>query len=160
MMDFFVGLSRMQAGHDTIWVTVDKLTKMAHSLLIKNTSTLGKLEKLCIKETVRLHGVSMTIVSNRDPRFMSSIYKALQKAMGTRLSFCTTYHQQMDGKSERTIQTLEDMLRTCVLDFKDNWDQSPPLIEFAYYNSYHSSIRMAFFGSIVQQELQIAIILV
>ena len=67
----------------------------------------------------------------------------MQKALGTRLNFSTTFHPQTDGQSERTIQTLEDMLRACVLDLKGSWASHLPLVEFAYNNSYHSSIKAA-----------------
>ena len=82
-------------------------------------------------------------VSDRDPRFTSRFWPSLQKALGTRLHFSTAFHPQTDGQSERTIQTLEDMLRACVLEFKGSWDRHLPLMEFAYNNSYQSSIEMA-----------------
>ena len=90
-----------------------------------------------------LHGVPTSIVSDRGPQFTSRFWQKLQEAMGTQLDFSTAFHPQTDGQSERTIQTLEDMLRMCVLDFKGSWDQYLPLVEFAYNNSYHSSIGMA-----------------
>ena len=104
--------------------------------------SLEKLARLYVKEIVRLHGVPAGIVSNRDPRFVSRFWISLQKAMGTQLKFSTAYHPQTDGQTERTIQTLEDMLRSCVLEFQGSWDQHLPLIEFSYNNSYHSSIEM------------------
>ena len=92
---------------------------------------------------VRLHGVLVSIVSNRDPRFTAQFWKSFQKAMGTRLTMSTTFHPQTDGQSERTIQVLEDMLRACVLDHKGSWEEHFPLVEFAYNNSYQASIQMA-----------------
>lgn len=88
---------------------------------------------------MRLHGVPATIVSKRDPRFTSHFWGGVQKALGTRLNFSIAFHPQIDGRSERTIQTLEDMLRACVLDLKGSWASHLPLVEFAYNNSYHSS---------------------
>ena len=85
----------------------------------------------------------MSIVSDRDSRFTSSFWKSLHKALGTRLAFSTAFHPQTDGQSERTIQTLEDMLRAYVLDFQKNWSVYLALIEFDYNNSFHSSIGMA-----------------
>jgi hypothetical protein len=82
-------------------------------------------------------------MSDRDPRFTSRFWMSLQKAMRTKLRFSTAYHPQTDGQSERTIQTLEDMLRACVLDFSGNRARYLPLIEFAYNNSYQTSIGMA-----------------
>ena len=104
---------------------------------------MEKLAKLYVKDIVRLHGAPATIVSDRDPRFTSRFWPSLQNAMGTKLKFSTTFHPQTDGQSERTIQILEDMLRSCVLEFKGNWDEHLPLAEFAYNNSYQSRIDMA-----------------
>jgi hypothetical protein len=119
-MDFLVGLPRTQVGYDAIWVIVDRLTKAAHFIPIKVKYSLEKLTELYLHEIVRLHGVPESIVSDRDPRFTSRFWISLQKAMGTKLRFSTAYHPQTDGQSERTIQTLEDMLRACVLDFGGN----------------------------------------
>ena len=80
------------------------------------------------------------ITSDHDPRFTANFWKSLQSAMETKLQFNTAYHSQTDGRFEKTIQTLEDMLRMCVMDFSGQWDSHLPLIEFAYNNSYHASI--------------------
>ncbi|WP_375697397.1 hypothetical protein, partial [Bartonella sp. AC329YNZD] len=85
----------------------------------------------------------VSIVADRDPRFTSQFLPFLQHAMGTKVTFSTAFHPQTDGQSGRTIQTLEDMLQACVLDFQGGWDHLLPLMEFAYNNSYHSSIGMA-----------------
>jgi hypothetical protein len=90
-----------------------------------------------------LHGVPISIVSDRDSRFTSKFWERLHGAMGTKLHFSMIYHPQFDGQSERTIQTLEDMLRLCVLDFKGNWIKYIPLVEFAYNNSFQATISMA-----------------
>nr|GFA95599.1 retrotransposon protein, putative, Ty3-gypsy subclass [Tanacetum cinerariifolium] len=89
------------------------------------------------QEIVRLHGTPSAIVSDREPRFTSRFWKGLQKAWGTRLKFSTAFHPQTDGQSERTIQTLEDMLRSCALEWTGNWDDYICLVEFAYNNSWH-----------------------
>ena len=142
-MDFVVGLPRCHSGYDAIWVIVDRLTKSAHFLPMKNSGSIEKLAELYVKEIVRLHGTPVSIVSDRDPRFTSRFWPSLLRALGTRLHFSTAFHPQTDGQSERTIQTLEDMLRACVLEFKGSWDRNLPLMEFAYNNSYQSSIEMA-----------------
>ena len=144
-MDFVVGLPRSQRGNDAIWVIVDRLTKSAHFLPIRRTHSLEKLAELYVNEIVRLHGVPVSIVSDRDPRFTSSFWKSLHRAMGTKLTFSTAFHPQTDGQSERTIQTLEDMLRACILDFKGSWEKHLPLVEFSYNNSFHASIGMALY---------------
>jgi hypothetical protein len=142
-MDFVVGLPKAPSGQDAIWVIVDRLTKSAHFLPIKITDSMEKLAELYVREVVRLHGVPISIVSDRDPRFTSKFWKKLHEALGTKLNFSTAYHPQSDGQSERTIQTLEDMLRLCVLDFKGSWIRYLPLVEFAYNNSFQATIGMA-----------------
>ncbi|XP_071939216.1 uncharacterized protein [Coffea arabica] len=131
-MDFVTGLPRSQRGHDAVWVIVDRLTKSAHFLPVNMSYSLEKLAKLYTEEIMRLHGIPVSIVSDRDPRFV-----------GTKLKLSTAYHPQTDGQSERTIQTLEDMLRFCILDFGGSWSQYMTLAEFAYNNSYQASIQMA-----------------
>ena len=142
-MDFVVGLSSTQRGYDSIWVVVDRLTKSIHFILVKPVYTVAEYAQLYIDHIVSLHGVSVSIISDRGPLFTSRFWQKLQEALGTQLHFSTAFHPQIDGQSERTIQTLEDMLRMCVLDFKGSWDKYLPLIEFAYNNSYHSTIEMA-----------------
>ena len=110
---------------------VDQLTKSAHFLAVRMTFALERFCRLYIREIVRLHGVPVSIVSDRDPRFTTHFWKSFQKAMGTRLTMSTTFHPQTDGQSERTIQVLEDMLRACVLDSKGSWEEHFPLVEFA-----------------------------
>ena len=143
MMDFVTHFPRTLQGHDTVWVIVDRLMKSAHFLAVRMTFTLERFCRLYIREIVRLHGVPVAIVSNRDLRFTTHFWKSFQKAMGTRLTMSTTFHPQTDGQSERTIQVLEDMLRACVLDHKGSWEEHFPLVEFAYNNSYQASIQMA-----------------
>ncbi|OMO50351.1 reverse transcriptase [Corchorus capsularis] len=105
--------------------------------------SLEKLAALYVREIVRLHGVPMSIVSDRDSRFVAEFWGSLHKALGTKLNFSTAFHPQTDGQSEGTIQILEDMLRACAIDMKGAWDDHLPLVEFAYNNSYQASIQMA-----------------
>nr|GFD40561.1 Gag protease polyprotein [Tanacetum cinerariifolium] len=129
--------------HDAIWVVVDRLTKSAHFLPIRKDYSLSRLAEIFQQEIVRLHGTPSAIVSDRDPRFASRFWKGLQKAWGTRLKFSTAFHPQTNGQSERTIQTLEDMLRSCALEWTDNWDDYICLVEFAYNNSWYARIKCA-----------------
>ncbi|KAL8120052.1 hypothetical protein AgCh_017255 [Apium graveolens] len=140
--NWVIGLSKTRANHDAIWVIIDRLTKSAHFLPINERYSLERLVKLYLDEIVTKHGVPVSIVSDRDPRFNSRFWTKFQECLGTKLNMSTAYHPQMDGQSERTIQTIKDMLRVCVLDFKGNWDEHLPLIEFSYNNSYHASIGM------------------
>ncbi|GJW13700.1 putative reverse transcriptase domain-containing protein [Tanacetum coccineum] len=127
-MDFVTKLPRTAAGQDTIWVIVDRLTKSAHFLPMREDDTLEKLMRQYLKEVVSKHRVPVSIISDRDGKFTSHFWKSLHKALGTRLDMSTAYHPETDGQSERTIQTLEDMLRACVLDFGKGWDKHLPLI--------------------------------
>ena len=122
---------------------VDRLTKLAHFLAMRMTFALERFYQLYIREIVQLHGVPVSIVSDRDSRFTTHFWKSFQKAMGTRLTMSTTFHPQTDGQSERTIPMLEDMLRACVLGHQGSWEEHLPLVEFAYNNSYQASIQMA-----------------
>ncbi|GJV50582.1 putative reverse transcriptase domain-containing protein [Tanacetum coccineum] len=147
-MDFLTKLPRLSSGHDAIWVIVDRLTKSAHFLAIQEDYSMEKLAWLYIDEIVARHGVPTSIIFYRDGRFTSRFWQTMQKALGTCLDMSTDYHPQMDGQSERTIQTLEDMLRACVVDFGGSWNIHLPLAEFSYNNSYHSSIRCAPFEAL------------
>ena len=116
--------------------------KSAHFLAVRMTFTLERFCRLYIREIVWLHGVPVSIVSDRDPRFKAHFLKSFQKAMGTRLTMSTAFHPQTEGQLERTIQVLEDMLRACVLDHKGSWEKHLPLVEFGYNNSYQACIQM------------------
>ncbi|KAD7117227.1 hypothetical protein E3N88_04495 [Mikania micrantha] len=118
-MDFITKLPRTPSGCDTIWVIVDRLTKSAHFLAIKENDKMEKLARIYVTES-----------------------------LGTRLDMSTAYHPQTNGQSERTIQTLEDMLRACVVDFGNSWETHLPLVEFSYNNSYHTSIKAAPFEAL------------
>ncbi|WMV42095.1 hypothetical protein MTR67_035480 [Solanum verrucosum] len=114
-MDFITGLPRFRWQYDSIWVIIDRMRTSAHFLPVKTTHTAEDYAKLYLRK----------------------------KGLCSKVNLSTTFHPQTDGQAERTIQTLEDMLRACVIDFKGTWDDHLPLIEFAYNNSYHSSIQMA-----------------
>ena len=147
-MDFVTSLPRTQRQHDVIWVIVDRLTKSAHFLPVNVEDSLEMLAQLYVDEIVRLRGVPVSIVSDRDSRFTSRLWPSLQTALGTCLHFSTTFHPQTDGQLERTIQALEDMMRACVMEFKGSWDTHLALMEFAYNNSYQASIEMAPFEAL------------
>ncbi|GJT12910.1 hypothetical protein Tco_0859952 [Tanacetum coccineum] len=147
-IDFVTKLPRIVAGQDTIWVIVDRLAKSTHLLPMREDDTLEKLTRQYLKEVVSKHGVPISIISDRDGKFTSHFWKSLHKASGTRLDMSIAYHPETDGQSERTIQTLEDMLRACILDFGKGWDKHLPLVEFSYNNSYHTSIKAAPFEAL------------
>ncbi|GJV21935.1 putative reverse transcriptase domain-containing protein, partial [Tanacetum coccineum] len=116
-MDFITKLPKSSQGYDTIWVIVDRLTKFAIFVPIRETDPMEKLARMYLKEVVTRHGIPVSIIFDRDP-------------------------------SERTIQTLEDMLRACVIDFGNGWVNHFPLVEFSYNNSYHASIKAAPFEAL------------
>nr|GFA45515.1 putative nucleotidyltransferase, ribonuclease H [Tanacetum cinerariifolium] len=115
----------------------------AHFLPIRKDYSVSRLAEIFQQKIVRLHGTPSVIVSDRDPRFASRFWKGLQKAWGTRLKFSTAFHPQTGVQSERIIQTLEDMLRSYALEWTGNWDDYICLVEFAYNNSWHASIKCA-----------------
>ncbi|GJT68982.1 reverse transcriptase domain-containing protein [Tanacetum coccineum] len=121
----------------------DRLTKSAHFLPMRENDSMDKLARLYLKEVVTRHGIPVLIICDRDGRFTSNFWRAYQKALGTCLDMSTAYHSQTDGQSERIIQTLDDMLRVCMIDFGNGWERHLPLIEFSYNNSYHASIKAA-----------------
>jgi transposase InsO family protein len=147
-MDFIVGLPCTQAGYDSIWVIVDRLTKVAHFILVKTIYSGAKLAELYMSRIVWLHGVPKKIVSNRGSQFTSMFWEKLHESMDTKLNFSSAYHPQTDGQTERTNQILEDILRVCALKYGKSWDKSLLYAEFSYNNSYQASIEMAPFQAL------------
>nr|GEW91032.1 reverse transcriptase domain-containing protein [Tanacetum cinerariifolium] len=122
-MDFVTKHPRTSNGHDTIWVIIDRLTKSAHFIPTRETESMDTLTWLYIKEIISRHGVPTSIISDRDSHFTFRFWQSLQNALGTQLDMSTTYHLETDGQSKRTIQTLEDMLRACAIDFGKGWEK-------------------------------------
>ena len=147
-MNFVSGLPRTNRNHDSIQVVVDRLTMSTHFIAVRMNYTLDKLAELFVQGIVRLHGVPNSIVSDRDNHFTSKYWGSLQQALGTKLKFSTSYHPLTDGQSERTIQTLEDMLRACVLDFQGSQDEYLLLVEFSFNNNYQATIRMVLYEAL------------
>jgi transposase InsO family protein len=141
--DFIVGLPRTQSGYDSIWVIVDRLTKVAHFIPVKTTYSRPQLAELYVSRIVYLHGVPKKIVSDRGTQFTSRFWERLHEALDTQLRFSSAYHPQTDGQTERVNQILEDMLRACALQYGRSWDKSLPYVEFSYNNSYQESLKMA-----------------
>ena len=110
-MDFITGLSRSRNQYDSIWMIVDRLTKLAHFLPIRNNYSVEVYAKIYIEEIVRLYGAPVSIISYRGTQFLSQFWRSFQKGLGTQVNLSTAFHPQMDEQDERTIQTLKDMLR-------------------------------------------------
>jgi hypothetical protein len=144
-MDFIVGLPRTQSDYDSIWVIVDRLTKLAHFIPVKITYSGPQLAELYMSRIACLHGVPKKIVSGRGTQFTSKFWKRLHETLDTQLTFSSAYHHQTDGQTERVNQILEDMLRACALQYGRSWDKSLPYAEFSYNNSYQVSLKIATF---------------
>jgi hypothetical protein len=129
-MDFIVGLPNTSRHHDSIWVIVDRLTKVAHFLLVHTTDKAHKYAELYIDRIVCLPRLPRTIVSDRGAQFIARFWEQLQESLGTKL-ISSAYHPQTDGQTKRVNQILEDMLRACAIDYGKNWDKYLSLAEFA-----------------------------
>nr|GFB91583.1 reverse transcriptase domain-containing protein [Tanacetum cinerariifolium] len=140
------------SGYDTIWVIVDRLTKSTIFVPMRETDPMTKLARMYLKEVVTRHEIPVSLICDRDLRFASNFWRSLQKALGTSLDMSMAYHPQTDGQSEMTIQTLEDMLCACVIDFGKGWVNHLSLVEFSYNNSYHTSIKGAPFEALYGQK--------
>jgi hypothetical protein len=147
-MDFITGLPKTNKQHDSIMVVVDKLTKAAHFVPVKTMHTMTNIAEIFMKEIARLHGIPRTIVSDKDTKFTSNLWRGFFKGFGTNLNFSTTYHPQIDGKIERFNRIIEDMLRMYVMDKPSKWEYYLQLVEFAYNNGYQASLRMIPFESL------------
>ncbi|GKF86833.1 reverse transcriptase domain-containing protein [Tanacetum coccineum] len=156
-MDFVMRLPKSSQGYDTIWVIVDRLTKFAIFVPMRETVPMEKLAKMYLKEVVTRQWIPVSIIYDLDPRFASNFWRPLQKALGTNLDISTAYHSQTAGQSERTIQTLEDMLRACVIDFGKGLVNHLPLVEFSCNNSYHTSIKAAPFEALYGQKCHLLV---
>lgn len=144
-MDFVMNFHKTTDECDSIWVIVDRMTKLGHFILFRIIYPLWKLAKLSIEKNISLHGILSSIVSNRDPKFTSRFWGSLKEDLGTKMRLNFAHHPQADGQTERTIQSLEDFLRDCVLEKRGAWDNYLSLIDFTYNNSFHPSIRMSLF---------------
>ena len=131
-MDFVTGFPRSQKGHDDIFVVIDRFSKVAHFLPVKETITANQLANLYISQIVSLHGIPLEISSDRGSLFTSRYWASFMEAFGTRLNLSTAYHPQSQGQVERVNQVLEDMLRACALSFGMKWEESLPYAEFSY----------------------------
>jgi transposase InsO family protein len=138
-MDFIVGLPRTQSGYDSIWVIVDRLTKVAHFILVKATYSGLQLAELYMSRIVCLHGVPKKIVSDRGTQFTSKFWKRLHETLDTQLCFSSAYHPQTSGQTKSVNQILEDILRACALQYGRSWDKSLPYAELSYNNNYQKA---------------------
>jgi hypothetical protein len=141
-MDFITGLPRMNKKHDSIMAVVEKLTKASHFVLVKTTQTTQNIAEIFLKEFAKLHGMPRTIVSDRDTKFTSNLWRVWFKGFGTDLNFSTAYHPHIHGQTKRVNRIIEDMLGMYVMDNPSKWEDYLHLVEFSYNNGYQTSLRM------------------
>jgi hypothetical protein len=141
-MDFVVGLPLTSHRHNSILVIVDKLTKSAHFILVRDTYYVTNVAHVFVNDVIHLHRIPKKIILDWDSRFTSRFWTSLQLALGTQLNLSIAYHPETDGKTERVNQVMEDILRMYVMDNQTQWERYLPLVEFAYNNNFHSSIVM------------------
>jgi hypothetical protein len=147
-MDFITKFPKTSKQHDAIMVVVDKLTKASHFIPMKVTRKETNVDDIYMREVACFHGIPKTILSDRDSKFTSKLWKGLFKGFRTNMNFSATYHPETDGKKKRVKQVIEDMLRMYVMEKPSKWEYYLHLVEFSYKNGYQASLKMSPFEEI------------
>jgi hypothetical protein len=141
-MNFMLGLPRITRGHDSIFVVVDRFSKMTHFIPCHKTDNVSHITDLFFQKIIRLHGVINTIISDRDIKFFSHFWRTLWAKLGTKLLFSTTCHLQTDGQTKVVNMTLSTMLRVVLNKNIKMWEECLSHVKFAYNCSLHSTTKM------------------
>ena len=140
-MDFVLGLPKTRGGRDSIFVVVDRFSKMAHFIACTKVGNASHVADLYFEHVVRLHGIPQTIVLDRDTKFLSYFWKTLWAKLGTKLLFSTSYHPQTDGQTEVVNRSLGQLLRTMLLTKQGRWEEHLAHVEFVYNRTIHSATK-------------------
>ena len=125
-------LPKVRGGFDSIHVVVDRLTKVAHFIPVKSTTTTVDIAHIYVREIIRLHGMPKILILDQDVKFTSNFWRAFFEVVGTTLRMSTAYHPETDGQTERVNQVMEGMMRMYCLDEPSKWYEYLPLVEFVY----------------------------
>lgn len=154
-MNFVVRLSKFKRGYNALWVIVNYLAKLAYFIAVNDNTSINQPSQLYIKKIVKLHRVPRTIVSDQDIKFVSIVWKCLNRSFGSNLAFNTTYHPQTNGQTERVNQVIEDTLMICCLDKRVNWIEVLPFMGFAYDNNYQTTIMKTLYKALYGRKFRL-----
>ena len=142
-LDFITALPMTAKGHDAVLTIVDSLSKMAHFIPTQTSVTTAGVVDLLADRLVRYHGIPTKLISDRDPRFVSELWKLFCKRFQIHRALSTAYHPQSDGQTERVHRTLEQMIRTYIQTDETAWEQLLPALELAYNCTTHSTTELS-----------------
>ena len=158
-MDFIVGLPKTLRKFDSIFLVVDRFSKMSHFIPCFKTSDASHIANIFFKEIVRLHGIPTSIVSDRNVRFMSYFWKTLWHNLNTKFKYSTANHPQTDGQTEVVNRTIGNLLRCLIQDYQSSWDEILPITEFSYNFSTNRSTKLIpfhiFYGHIPKKPIDL-----